>query len=198
MLNDPPTVGPITGPTAPVAVGTPVNVSAPFTDPVLAWRWSADDLLALGQPGLLPLVGLTCITEPSQTLPRVVAAIRAEPDLERQLQLLRTLIALLPSEELMTMTQQVLTNDDIEEMKRFPDIWQQYQEALAEGARRQLHARILDLLVARFNPLATDYRHWEEVVMATTDVARLEAIFQQVLHARELADIADIVNPAPQ
>jgi hypothetical protein len=47
------------------------------------WQMRAEELLALGRRSLLPLVGLTKIERPTETMTQVVAAIRAEPDTER-------------------------------------------------------------------------------------------------------------------
>jgi len=110
---------------------------------VLAWtyhvvhlcRMCAEDLLALGRRSLLPLVGLTQIERPAETMPQVVSAIRAEPDTERQFRLLRQLIDLLPDEEILAMTEQLLSAEDLAELKRFPALWLSYQEAIAQGER---------------------------------------------------------------
>jgi hypothetical protein len=64
-----------------------------------------------------------------------VSAIRAEPDTERQFRLLRQLIDLLPDEEILAMTEQLLSAEDLAEQKRFPALWRNYQEAIAQGER---------------------------------------------------------------
>ena len=172
-------------------------------EPVLTWRYqvihlwrlTSDDLLATGRPGLVPLLGLTRIVEPDRTLRRAVTAIRTVANREQQLQMLRVMIDLLPNEEMIAMAQQVITDEDREQLRRFPALWREYQTALAEGARQQRRAYILEIVVARFDPPATDYRRVEQALATIDDDARLDALFQAALRAGAFADFARDLIP---
>jgi hypothetical protein len=154
------------------------------------WRMSAEELLALNRRSLLPLVGLTRLQNPAETLPQVVAEIRAEPDGERQTLLLRQLIDLLQDEELSSMTEQRLTDEDLEELKRFPALWRDYQRIQQEAQTMQARKYILETLVTRFDPPVSDYRRVEEVISTVTDTDRLNALFRHALLATDLAEFA--------
>ena len=65
-------------------------------------------------------------------MPRVVAAIYTEPDAARQHVLFEQLFALLRDEELIAMTQHLLTQEDLEELKQFPMLWP-YRHAVLAG-----------------------------------------------------------------
>jgi hypothetical protein len=134
----------------------------------------ADDLLALGRPSLLPLIALTTIERPAETMPQVVAAIRAEPDAMRQRLLLGQLLALLRDEEVIAMTQQLLTEDDLEELKQFPLLWRSYQETIAHE-RQRARAYILEVLAARFAPHISAYQRAEQALAAIEDDDQLSA-----------------------
>lgn len=153
------------------------------------WLLSAEDILALGRRSLLPLVGLTPFQDSAETLPKVVAAIRLEPDPERQKVLLAHLINLMQDEEIIAMTQQLLSDEDIEDLKRFPFLWQNYQrqqqEARSEGERQQLRADILEALVVRFDPPVSEFRKVEQALAEIDDATRLGDLFRRALRAAD-------------
>ena len=60
----------------------------------------AEELLALGRPALLALIGQTQIATPAQVLPQVVAAIGQLPDPETRGRLFGALIGLMRDESL--------------------------------------------------------------------------------------------------
>ena len=84
------------------------------------WRLQAEEILALNRSSLLPVIGFTCVQDPTITMPQVVAVIRSVPNSEEQITLLGQLLGLLQDDEVIGMTQQLLTQEDIEELKRFP------------------------------------------------------------------------------
>lgn len=100
------------------------------------WRMKAEELLALGQRSLLPLASLMQFQNPSETLPKIVTAIRAEPDERLQSQWLKQLLGLMTDEELTTMTEQLLSELDLEELREFPFLWKQYQRMVAKAEEK--------------------------------------------------------------
>ena len=78
---------------------------------VRLWQMSADELLALGQPALLALVGQTRLDRPAVVLPAVVTRLRAVTDAEARGRLLTDLLALLPEEEMIAMVERLLEDE---------------------------------------------------------------------------------------
>lgn len=157
------------------------------------WRMRAEELLAMGRHSLLPLVGLTQIERPAEIMPQVVEAIRTEPDAVRQRLLLEQLFALLHDEEIIAMTQQLLTEEDIEELKQFPLLWRSYQDALAQGERQRARADILKILATRFNPPVQEYERVKEALAKIDDLARLDDLFQQALRMADATTFAGLI-----
>ncbi|MCG8347003.1 MAG: hypothetical protein MI924_04405 [Chloroflexales bacterium] len=158
------------------------------------WRMNAEDLLMLGRRSLLPLVAFTPFQRPDETLPQIIAAIRTEPDQRRQILLLKQLIDLLQDEELIAMTEQLLSTEDLEELKRFPALWRDVQRIQRETAREYL----LDALATRFNPPAQDYRQVEKAIAAIDDLERLNMLFRRALLAADFASFArETLGEAP-
>jgi predicted transposase YdaD len=80
---------------------------------VRLWELPAETLLAVGQPAILALVGQTHMAQPEVVLPEVVRRLRQVPDVEQRGWLLTTLLALLEDEEVITMVERLLTDDDV-------------------------------------------------------------------------------------
>ena len=84
------------------------QISAPDGTPVLTWRYrvirlwqmSAEELLAVGRPALLALVGQTQLATPEVVLPEVVTRLRNLLDAEARDRLLAALLALIPEAEI--------------------------------------------------------------------------------------------------
>ena len=154
----------------------------------------AEDILALGRRSLLPLAALTQFENPAETLPRVIIAICAEPDAQKQANLLSQLTALLKDEELIAMTDQVLSDLDLEELKEYPVLWRSDQRWVhrtkAEAESDLTRKHILEALVTRFNPPAADYRPVEKVIAAIDDPERLTALFRRALRVDDFATFA--------
>jgi hypothetical protein len=85
------------------------------------------------------------------------------------------------------MTQLLLTDEDLEDMKQFPLLWQSYQRHLVDGQRRQVRADILEVLVARFDPPVSEYQKVEQALGTIEDNARLNDLFRRALRADGLA-----------
>src|SRR5258706_284816 len=154
------------------------------------WRMSAEDLLAVGRRSLLPLAAFTQFQNPTETLPRLVNEIRAEPDAHKQAVLLGQLFGLLRDEELIAMTSAMLSDADIEELKEFPILWESFQRYFNQAKAEQLRETLLDTLATRFNPPAQDYRKVEQTIAAMDDLDRLSVLFRRALLAAEFATFA--------
>jgi predicted transposase YdaD len=81
---------------------------------ILLWQMKAEELLALGRPALLGLIGQTRMAAPSELLPQVVERIKtATPDPERQSRLLTALVALIDDEEIITMLEELIDEEEL-------------------------------------------------------------------------------------
>jgi predicted transposase YdaD len=134
--------------------------------PVLAWRYRvirlwqmrAEELMAVRQVAPLVLLGQTQITQPEVILPEVVRRMRGVEDGVLREHLLTALVALLPEEEMISMVERLLEED--EWLLELPF----QQRILAEGrrqgeaaGRREGEAEVvLRLLRIRFGALPED------------------------------------------
>lgn len=92
------------------------------------------------------------------------------------------------------MTQRLLSQEDLEELKRFPMLWRSYQE----GERKQARADILEVLAARFDPLVSEYHKVEQELAAIDDTARLSDLFRRALRVADLTAFLHELNTGPQ
>ena len=182
------------------------------------WQMRAEELLALGRPALLALVGQTQIETPETILPDVVARMRSVPEAEMRSRLLAALIALIPEEEMIAMVERLL---DREELLLDTPFLRRIREEARQEARREgraegrtegrtegraegraegrtegraegtLAARrrsILDILVVRFDPPASVYQQVERYLEALTDEAHLAQLLAAAIRAESVAD----------
>jgi predicted transposase YdaD len=107
--------------------------------PTLAWRYRvirlwqmrAEELLAIGRPALLALIGQTQIETPETVLPDVVARLQRVPDPERRGRLLAALTALIPEEEIIVMVERLVDREEL--LLDTPFLRRIREEGRAEG-----------------------------------------------------------------
>jgi len=156
--------------------------------PVLAWQYRvvrlwdlrAEALLTTAPVALLALVGQMQMADPETTLTAVVARMRQVVDGERRGHLLTALLALLPEEEMVTMVERLLTEDDLLAELDLPYL----RKIRDEGRQKGEAEMLLRLLQLRFGPLSMEVTarvtaadaetllHWSERVLSapTLDV----------------------------
>ncbi|MEW5988397.1 MAG: hypothetical protein AB1791_17340 [Chloroflexota bacterium] len=152
------------------------------------WKMEAEQLLALGRESLLPLASLTHFEKPADTLPKVLAGIRSVPDEYDQAELLAQFLGLLRDEEIVAMTQELIDDLDIEEIKQFPFLWQSYQRYVQRTKAEVVRDKTLEAIAIRLSPSASDYRRVEKVIVAISDLARLDSLFNLSLRAADFAE----------
>jgi hypothetical protein len=160
--------------------------------PVLSWRYRvlrlwqmpAEELLATEPLAPLVLVGQTQMAQPEVILPTVITRLRQVTAPELRNRLFTALLALLPAEEMITMVERLLEDDDL--VLELPYLRRIREEGRQEGRREGEAEMLLRLLRLRFEPLPTDavarvqaadpetLLHWSERVLSA---AALEEVF---------------------
>jgi len=163
--------------------------------PVLAWRYRvirlwqtpAEELMAARQVAPLALLGQTQMARPEVILPEVVNRMRRVADEALRSHLLAALVALLPEEEMVSMVDRLLEEED-EWLLELPFQRRIRAEGHAEGRRegeaevllRQLHFRFGTLpedVTARIHAAdAETLLRWSERILSAST---LDAVFAE-------------------
>lgn len=151
------------------------------------WQMRAEELLALGQPALLALIGQTRIEEPERVLPQVVATIRQRPDEGERVRLLAALTSLMRDEEVLKMVEKLVEVIERDLMLDTPFLRRIREEGWAEGLAAMRQGG-LDVLAERFDPPATHYRQIEAQLETITDLEQLRALLQAAIRVTDVAD----------
>ena len=147
----------------------------------------AEDLLTLGCPALLALVGQTQVVQPEAVFPAVVARLRQEPDRERQHQLLTTLLALITEEEWIHMVERALELED-ELVAESPFLQRIQKKGRTTGSLTTWHRAILETLAVRFAFPEAVRNSVEQSLATITDEAQLATLHTVVVQSTQLAD----------
>ncbi len=186
------------------------QVGCPGAEPTISWRYrvirlwqmKAEELLRLGQPALLALVGQTQIDRPDEILPQVVGRLQSVPDFERRGRLLTALVALMDDEEVLAMVEKLVEKDGLlmdtpflrrirresREEGRGEGREEGREEGRTEGSLTAYQRNILDALTLRFTPPALVYQQVEKRLSAITDEARLKGLFAAAIRSETVAD----------
>ena len=174
--------------------------------PTLAWRYHvirlwqmrAEELLAMGRPALLALIGQTQIETPEAVLPDVVARLQSVPDPERRDRLLTALTALIPEEEMVAMVERMIDREEllldtpflrrIREEGRAEGRDEGREEGRTEAALAARRRSLLDVLVVRFDPPVSVYQQTERQLATITDEAHLAQLLAAAVRAESVAD----------
>ena len=192
------------------------QVNGPDGRPTLAWQYDvirlwqmrAEELLAVGRPALLALVGQTQIETPETVLPEVVARMHSVPDTEMRGRLLAALTALIPEEEMIAMVERLIDREEllldtpflrrIRAEARAEGRAEGRAEARAEGALATRRRSILDVLVVRFDPRASVYQQIERQLETITDEAQLTQLLATVIRVESVADFQAALGSEPR
>jgi hypothetical protein len=142
----------------------------------------AEELVAVGRPALLALVGQTHIEAPEVLLPQVVTHIRNVSDVEMRGRLLTALVALISQEEIMAMVERLLEDDGLRLDTPY------LRRMRAEGALMARRQSVLDVLRLRFDPPVSVYQQLERYLDTITDEAQLEKLLAVAVRGESVAD----------
>ena len=186
-------------------------------EPILLWRMEAEELIALGQPAFLALVGQTRLREPERVLPQVVADIQRVEDEVQPGRLLTLLASLISDQEAQKMAEKMLSSLD-EYMLQLP--YQQRilqlgrEEGLAkgkeaglveglakgkeEGILAGLREAVLEAIVLRFNPPASDYLQVSRPLESLTNREALQNLLMAAIQSEDMpAFVARLAKELP-
>jgi predicted transposase YdaD len=172
-------------------------------DVILSWRYRvirlwqlpAEDILKLERPALLPLVGQTQIQQPEQLLPEVVKRIRAIPDEEQQGRLLTALIALMNDEEMTTMIENLLEQDELLNTPYLRRIRKEgREEGREEGALSLNRRHILDIVTFRFQLSLLESQRLEQQLLTINNEGQLDKLFFAATRSEQLSAFQAVLN----
>lgn len=172
-------------------------------DVILSWRYRvirlwqlpAEDFLKLERPALLPLVGQTQIQQPEQLLPEVVKRIRAIPDEEQQGRLLTALIALMNDEEMITVIENLLEQDELLNTPYLRRIRKEgLEKGLEEGTILTIRRKVLDVVTFRFQLSLLESQRLEQQLLTINDEGQLDKLFAAALRSEKLEDFQTVLN----
>ncbi len=164
-------------------------------DVIHLWEMTAEELLRIGKLGLLGLLGQTKITNPTVTIPAVIAQIRGVADAELRGKLLELFAALITDKELLAMFEKFFIAEellvDTPYMQRLQEIRQEgIQEGLGKGRQEGIQEGlgkgrqeatlttrqqdILEVLQFRFGP--------DDLVLAQLKTALAKVFSETMLH----------------
>jgi predicted transposase YdaD len=179
------------------------HIACPDGGVTLAWRYRvirlwqmrAEELLALGRPALLALIGQTRIEEPARVVPQVVATIGQVTDDEERAGLFAAFTGLLRDEEVIQVAERLMEAMDRGLLMDTPFLRRIRTESEARGETRgeakgrtegrieELRTIILDVLATRLEPSLAAYRRIEARVAAINEIERLRGLVQAAVSA---------------
>ena len=119
--------------------------------PIHLWREMAESLLTIDRHGIIPLIGLTNIQQPSTILSQAVAHIRAVEDEAKRQLLFASLLALMSDEEHIAMIEKLVESDEL--LTNTPYLRRIRREGQIDAKREAT----LEVLIKRLDPSAQIY-----------------------------------------
>jgi hypothetical protein len=159
------------------------------------WEMNAEQVLAIGRPALLALVGQTRITQPEVVLPQVIDTFKTVPDAEQQYRLFSAFVDLISDEEILTMVEKMLDDEELLIDTPFLRRMQREREA---GALMKLRENILKTLETRFSPAVDQMQQATATLDQVTEEARLDTLFLTALQVENLAAFQAVLNEKRQ
>ncbi|NJP07892.1 MAG: hypothetical protein HC837_20855 [Chloroflexaceae bacterium] len=165
-------------------------------DVVHVWNLPAEALLKLGLPGLLPLIGLTDMSDAEALFPQVMEQIQALPDVARQQNLLSELMILSENTELLHMAEHV-----VEKLG-----WQlntpMMRRLRTEGQQKILRSMTLETVQTRFGLDASSLQRLGVSLEQISDVEQLKNLFYTALDCTDPAafeqELASVLAQQPE
>jgi hypothetical protein len=159
----------------------------------------AEQVLALGRPALLALVGQTRITQPEVVLPQVIETFKTVTDREQQYRLFSAFVDLMHDEEILTMVEKMLDDEELLIDTPFLRRMQREREAgREEGRLEEVRENILDILQMRFSPPAEQVQQITAALDQVMEAASLRVLLRAVVQAENLAAFQAVLGEQRQ
>lgn len=174
------------------------------------WKMTAQELLVLNRPALLPLVGQTQIDNPDEIVLKVVEQLSAVVNTGLRHQLFAGLLALVSDEEIIGMIEKLLEDDelltDTPYLRRIREKGRQEAlieglsegraEGIVEGIRIAQRRNILNIMVWRFDPPSSIYQQVENLLSVISDEKTLDLLLKSAMQSQDFAEFqAALRNP---
>lgn len=167
------------------------------------WEMRAEEILALGRPALIPLIGQTHIEKPAEIIPVVVATIGRVADFGQRARLFTALTGLMRDEEVLQMTERMIEAMGEGLLTDTPYLRRMREKGRAEGreegrtegfglgrvsgrAEGSMEA-VMNVLTTRFDFPTRTYRQLEQRLAAISDMNRLQALLQTAVLTPDFA-----------
>ncbi|PON11339.1 hypothetical protein C2W62_45360 [Candidatus Entotheonella serta] len=170
---------------------------------VRLWQMSAQELLAIGSPALLALVGQNRIEQPEVIFPEVIDRLRRVLEAEHRSRLLTEMLMLIDDQEIEAMVERLLDSDEllmdtpflrrIREEGREKGKEEGREEGREEGVLTTRRQDILQILTLRFG---SPNDHLVTALEQVSDTARLEALFAAAIQREDLNAFLAVLNSA--
>jgi len=161
---------------------------------VRLWETPAEELLAMGRPALLALVGQTHIETPDVLLSEVIARMHSVSDVEMRGRLLTALVSLMPDREMLEMVERLIERDEL--LLDTPFLRRMREEATREGVLTSRRQSILDVVRLRFDPPVSVYQQCERYLETVTDEAQLDKLLAVAARGESVADFLTAMREA--
>ena len=184
-------------------------------DVIHLWNTPAEELLALGRPTLLPLIGQMKITKPEEIIPKVIKQLKTVTEPEQQRRLFTELMALISDKEIITMLEQLIEHDEL--LMDTPFLLKIKTESQKEGLKKGIEKgkkvgleegkkvgleegelitfrqNILSTLVLRFDPRASLYQKIMATLNTITTKTKLEKLFTTAIQCEDVAQFQEVL-----
>jgi predicted transposase YdaD len=173
-------------------------------DVIHLWQMAAEEILALGRPALLPLVGQAKLTDPKTTLPRVLAQIKGVADATQRSNLLELFVSLIADKGILAMARNLIIEEELlvgtpymewlQEM-RLEELEKGRHEGLEKGIQKgrqeatltTFQKSIVEILHARFGPSVATLTNLETTLTKIADAEVLQALLIKASLAPDLS-----------
>jgi hypothetical protein len=156
------------------------------------WKMNAEELMNMGKPALLGLIGQTQITDPEVLLPKVVERLKSISDAEMQKRLLSEMMLLINDEKVLTMLENLIEANDI--LEETPLM----RRLRSQGGEERSRHDILKIVELRFKPLLPFYQQIEQQLAGISNGTKLDVLLTTAVQCDTIADFQKTLDNVSQ
>jgi hypothetical protein len=158
------------------------------------WQMEAEAFFELENPAFLALIGQTRLSAPDIAISQAVGRIQQIANLEERTKILTALVSLLQTREVITMVEKIIENSeelllDTPYLQRMRSIGREegVQIGREEGRVLGLREAILDGIIQRFDPAASQYRQASQILDQITQYDTLQQLHLALFEVEDMA-----------